>query len=60
MNFSRKNVQNFSNFHHLPSKRDISMTIAPNQTRHGPLETRHLELSVHTKSEENKAWKVSK
>jgi len=57
MNFSRKNVQNFSTLRHLPSEHDFSTTIALNRTRLGPLETIHPELSVHIKSEENRAWK---
>ena len=39
---------------HIPSKHDISTTIAPNRARLGPLETRHQELSVHIKFEENR------
>ena len=57
MNLSRKNVKNFSTLHHLPSKCDISTNIAPNQTRPGPLETRHLDNSVHIKFKENRAQK---
>ena len=32
-------------------------TVTPNQTRLELLETRHLDLSVHIKYEENGAWK---
>ena len=48
---------NFSTLRHLLFERDISTTVAPNQMSPGPLETRHLELSVHIKLEENGAQK---
>ena len=57
MNFSRKDVQNFSTLRHLLFERDISTTVAPNQMSPGPLETRHPEFSVHIKLEENGAQK---
>ena len=57
MNFSRKDVQNFSILCPLPSKHNISTTIAPNRPRPGPLDTRHPELSIHVKFEENGVWK---
>ena len=41
---------------HIPSERNILMTLAPNQ-RPGPLETGHLELSMHMKFKENGARK---
>ena len=55
--FQEKKSQNFSTLHHLPSEYDISTIVAPNQTRPGSLETRHLVLSMHIKYEENKARK---
>ena len=44
---------NFSTLRHLPSERNILMTIAPNRMRERPLEIRHPELSVHIKFKEN-------
>ena len=55
MNFSREDVQNFSALIHLPSEHDISTIVAPTQMRSEPLETRHLDLSMHIKFEENGA-----
>ena len=57
MNFSRNNVQNFSALHHLPSECDISTIVAPHWTRPAPLKSRHPELSVHIKFEENRSQK---
>ena len=44
---------NFSTLRHLPSKRNILTTIAPNHMRQRLLEIRHLELFVHIKFKEN-------
>ena len=60
MNFSRKDVQNFSTLHHLPSECNISTTVALNQTKLKPLETRQLELSMHINSKKPKLGNVSK
>lgn len=57
MNFQEKRSQNFSALRHLPSEHDISMTVTPNQTRLGPLETIHPEISKHIHFEENGAQK---
>ena len=53
----KKMFQNFLALHHLPFKRHISTTVAPNLARSGSFETRHLELSKHINFEENRAQK---
>ena len=52
MKFSRKNVIEFHALCHLPSGRNILMTVTPNLTKSKPMETRHLELSRDIKFEE--------
>ena len=42
---------------HLSSGHHISMTVAQNPVRPGPLETRHRNISRHIKFEENRVQK---
>ena len=53
--FFKKRCSEFSTLHHLPSKHNISTTLASNRTRLGLLETRHPELSMHIQFKENGA-----
>ena len=55
--FFKKRCSEFSTLHHLPSKCDISTTLASNRTRLGLLETRHPKLSMHIQFKENGARK---
>ena len=53
--FKKKRHRIFLALCHLPSESDILTTVAPNQTRLGPLETQHPELFRNIKFEEEKS-----